>query len=32
VVSAAARELHPWRQEPVVQDVHERFLALMTLN
>jgi tetratricopeptide (TPR) repeat protein len=32
VVSAAVRELHPWRQEPVVQDVHERLLALMTLN
>jgi tetratricopeptide (TPR) repeat protein len=32
VVSAAVRELHPWRQEPIVQDVHERFLALMTLN
>jgi tetratricopeptide (TPR) repeat protein len=32
VVSAAARELRPWRHEPVVQDVHERLLALMTLN
>jgi tetratricopeptide (TPR) repeat protein len=32
VVSAAVRELRPWRQEPVVQDVHERLLALMTLN
>jgi hypothetical protein len=32
VVFAAVRELHPWRQEPVVQDVHERLLALMTLN
>jgi hypothetical protein len=32
VVSAAVRELHPWRHEPVVQDVHERLLALMTLN
>jgi len=32
VVSATVRELHPWRQEPVVQDVHERLLALMTLN
>jgi tetratricopeptide (TPR) repeat protein len=32
VVSAAVRELHPWRHEAVVQDVHERFLALMTLN
>jgi len=32
VVSAAVRELRPWRQEPIVQDVHERLLALMTLN
>jgi hypothetical protein len=32
VVSAAVRELRPWRQAPVVQDVHERLLALMTLN
>jgi tetratricopeptide (TPR) repeat protein len=32
VVSAAVRELRPWRQKPVVQDVHERLLALMTLN
>ena len=32
VVSAAARELRPWRQEAVVQDVNERLLALMTLN
>jgi tetratricopeptide (TPR) repeat protein len=32
VVSAAVRELRPWRQEPVVQDVQERLLALMTLN
>jgi hypothetical protein len=32
VVSAAIRELRPWRSEPVVQDVHERLLALMTLN
>jgi tetratricopeptide (TPR) repeat protein len=32
VVSAAVRELRPWRQEPVAQDVHERLLALMTLN
>jgi tetratricopeptide (TPR) repeat protein len=32
VVSAAVRELHPWRDEPVVQDVNERLLALMTLN
>jgi hypothetical protein len=32
VVSTAVRELHPWRHEPVVQDVNERLLALMTLN
>jgi hypothetical protein len=32
VVSAAIRELRPWRHEPIVQDVHERLLALMTLN
>jgi tetratricopeptide (TPR) repeat protein len=32
VVSAAVRELHPWRHEPVAQDVNERLLALMTLN
>jgi tetratricopeptide (TPR) repeat protein len=32
VVFAAVRELRPWRQESVVQDVHERLLALMTLN
>jgi tetratricopeptide (TPR) repeat protein len=32
VVSTTVRELHPWRQEPVVQDVHERLLTLMTLN
>ena len=32
VVSAAVRELRPWRQEQAVQDVHERLLALMTLN
>jgi hypothetical protein len=32
VVSTAVRELHPWRQEPVVQDVNERLLALMTLT
>jgi tetratricopeptide (TPR) repeat protein len=32
VVSTTIRELHPWRHEPVVQDVHERLLALMTLN
>jgi hypothetical protein len=32
VVSAAVRDLRPWRHEPVVQDVNERLLALMTLN
>jgi tetratricopeptide (TPR) repeat protein len=32
VVSGAVRELRPWRHEPVVQDVNERLLALMTLN
>ena len=32
VVSATIRELRPWRQEPAAQDVHERLLALMTLN
>jgi tetratricopeptide (TPR) repeat protein len=32
VVSAAVRELRPWRNEQVVQDVNERLLALMTLN
>jgi tetratricopeptide (TPR) repeat protein len=32
VVSTAVRELRPWRHEPVVQDVNERLLALMTLN
>jgi tetratricopeptide (TPR) repeat protein len=32
VVSAAVRELRPWRNEPVVQDVNERLLALMTRN
>jgi hypothetical protein len=30
--STAIRELCPWRHEPVAQDVHERLLALMTLN
>jgi hypothetical protein len=32
LVSAAVRELRPWRNEQVVQDVHERLLPLMTLN
>lgn len=30
VVFTAARELRPWRNEPVVQDVNDRLLALMT--
>jgi hypothetical protein len=30
--AAAVRELRPWRDEPVVQDVNERLLALMTRN
>jgi hypothetical protein len=29
LVFAAGRELRPWRQEPAVQDVHDRLLALM---
>ncbi|MEU5428359.1 hypothetical protein AB0H73_22605 [Streptomyces olivoreticuli] len=29
LVFGAARELRPWRQEPGVQDVHDRLLALM---
>jgi hypothetical protein len=32
VVSAAVRELRPWRHERAAQDVHERLLGLMTLN
>jgi hypothetical protein len=32
VVSTAVGELRSWRHEPVVQDVNERLLALMTLN
>jgi tetratricopeptide (TPR) repeat protein len=32
VVSSAVRELRPWRDETIVQDVNERFVALMTLN
>jgi hypothetical protein len=32
VVSETVGELRPRRHEPVVQDVHERLLALMTLN
>jgi tetratricopeptide (TPR) repeat protein len=32
VVSTAVRELRPWGDQPVVQDVNERLLALMTLN
>jgi transcriptional regulator with XRE-family HTH domain len=30
VVFTAARELRPWRNEPVVQDVNDRLLTLMT--
>jgi hypothetical protein len=30
--STAIRELRPWRQEPVAQDVHVRLITLMTLN
>lgn len=30
VVFTAARELRPWRNEQVVQDVNDRLLALMT--
>jgi tetratricopeptide (TPR) repeat protein len=29
VVFSAARELRPWRQEPIVADVHDRLFALM---
>ncbi|WP_254395157.1 hypothetical protein [Streptomyces sp. AC512_CC834] len=29
-VFGAARELRPWRQEPIVAEVHDRLLALMT--
>ncbi|MFK8911641.1 helix-turn-helix domain-containing protein [Streptomyces sp. YS-3] len=29
LVFGAARELRPWRQEPIVADVHDRLLALM---
>jgi tetratricopeptide (TPR) repeat protein len=32
VVSAAVRELRPWRHEPLAQDLNERLLTLMTLN
>jgi tetratricopeptide (TPR) repeat protein len=32
VVSAAVRELGPWRHEPFAQDLNERLLALMTLT
>ncbi|MFF8915868.1 hypothetical protein ACF08M_21705 [Streptomyces sp. NPDC015032] len=30
IVFGAARELHPWRQEPVVAAVHDRLFGLMT--
>ncbi|QKW27633.1 hypothetical protein HUT11_17040 [Streptomyces seoulensis] len=29
-VSGAARELRPWRREPVVAEVHDRLFGLMT--
>jgi hypothetical protein len=29
LIFAAGRELRPWRQEPAVQDLHDRLLALM---
>jgi hypothetical protein len=32
VGESTVRELRPWRDEPVAQDVHERLLALMTRN
>lgn len=31
VVFAAARELRPWRQNPIVQDLNERLLGLLTV-
>lgn len=30
IVFGAARELRPWRQEPLVAEVHDRLLGLMT--
>ncbi|GAA4061336.1 hypothetical protein [Actinomadura miaoliensis] len=30
VVFKAGRELRPWRNEPLVRDVHDRMMALMT--
>ncbi|MFD7700333.1 hypothetical protein [Streptomyces caelestis] len=30
VVFGAARELRPWRQDPLVAEVHDRLLGLMT--
>ncbi|MER6108582.1 hypothetical protein [Streptomyces hirsutus] len=30
IVFKAARELRPWRQEPLVAEVHDRLLGLMT--
>jgi hypothetical protein len=30
--STAIREFRPWRHEPVVQDVYDRLVALMTCN
>jgi tetratricopeptide (TPR) repeat protein len=32
VVSAAVRQLRPWRHEPFAQDLNERLLALMALT
>ena len=32
VVFGAARELYPWRSEPMVQDVHDRLLGLIARN
>jgi len=30
IVFGAGRELRPWRQLPIVQDVYDRLLTLMT--
>ncbi|MEU6523182.1 hypothetical protein ABZ892_10110 [Streptomyces sp. NPDC046924] len=30
IAFGAARELRPWRQEPLVAEVHDRLLGLMT--
>lgn len=29
MVFSAAKELRPWRQDPIVADVHDRLFALM---